>query len=62
MNDNILLKIQNSDDIDEIKRIAAALLGLLAAQQEFRQKQAEDLLKMSIRSSNQLNQALDDIT
>ena len=62
MNDSILLRIQNSDDIDEVKRIAAALLGLVESQQRFRLIQFENLHKIwldDIHDINQLNLALD---
>ena len=61
MNDSILRKIGNSNDIDEIKRIAAALLGLLTAQQEFRLKQSQDLHKKCIYDMQLLNQTLEDL-
>ena len=62
MNDIILQKIGNSNDIDEVKRIAASLLGLLAAQQEFRLKQSKDLHEKCIYDMQLLNQTLEDLT
>ena len=68
MNHGILLRIQNSDDIDEVKRIAAALCGLLAANQRFRLKQCDDLHKVWLDDMHDIqdiifaNQALDSIT
>ena len=62
MNDSILQKIGNTNDIDEVKRIAAALLGLVEDQQRLRLIQFENLHKIwsdDIHDINQLNLALD---
>ena len=61
MNDSILQKIGNTNDIDEVKRIAAALLGLLAAQQELKLKQSQDLHKKCIYDMQLLDQTLEDL-
>ena len=65
MNDSILLRIQNSDDIDEVKGIATRLLHLLVSQQRYRLKQSEVLHKAWLDNTqdiNYLNERLDDLT